>query len=159
MQRYQTTTWARIRADKKDMDRPFAKHLREISRERQIAFVRLMNATGGNPTGFECRSKNQHQWAFVIEDVAGESPYRIQTFDRDGFIGHSCHRTFQDAVEDMLGRGYTVMDQGALDRCAGTLRWSLGVKRMEIRQLFDQGVIDFREMLDRMQPFAYIEAA
>ncbi len=159
MQRYRTKFWASLREETRILDKGFARHLRAIARRSQIAFVQLMQAVGGEIVGVECKKEDQDQWAFILPDVAGDEPWRIQHFDLDGFSGHQCYSTLEAATEELVRSGYHRPDAGALDRCATQLRWKLGVKRLEIRTLFDRGLIDFKEMIDRMQPFRIPSAA
>ena len=155
MLRYRTKYWKSLREDMRTLDPGFARHLRDIARPSQIAYVQLMQAVGGEIVGVECKKKTQDQWAFILPDVSGDQPWRIQHFDLDGFSGHNCYATLEDATAELVRAGYQTPDAGALDRSASSLRWKLGVKRLEIRTLFDRGLIDFREMIDRMQPFQY----
>lgn len=148
--RYRTSHWDTLSKETRDLDPEFAKHLRELARPRQIAFQRLMAAYAGNPAGVECKSESREAWAFMLEDVSGEYPWRIQYFDADGFSGHTCYHSLQQAAETLIGDGYRAPDPGALDRVSGTLRWAIGHKKMEVRQLFNQGKLDWRTLLDRM---------
>jgi len=154
MKRYSTSHWQRLTKDRRDLDPGFARHLRDMARPRQIAFQRLMSMCDGNPVGIECKRESRDAWAFVLPDVAGESPFRVQNFDADGFSGHSCYDSLLEAVEALIGDGYRVPDPGALDRCSSTLRWAIGVKHSEIRLLFSQGKVSWTEMLDRMHAVA-----
>lgn len=70
----------------------------------------------GHPVGIECRMKDRESWAFVLTDASGARPWRIQQFDMDGFVGHLCFDSLEEAVEDMLHMEYRVTDPGALDR-------------------------------------------
>lgn len=141
--------WKRVAARSTHLDPKFAKHLRQIIRPKQIAYTRLMRVTEGNPVGIECKSSNRDAWAFIVPEVSdGSYAYRVQSFDLDGFCGHFCHATFEDAISDLL-QNYREIDSGALDRISLTERWKIGVKRSEFRLLFDQGVIDFRQYLEK----------
>ena len=155
MKRYCTKYWKSLREDMRDLDEDFARHLREIARPSQIAFVQLMQAVGGEIAGIECKKKTQDQWAFILPDVSGDQLWRIQYFDLDGFSGHQCYATLELATEELIRSGYYIPDAGALDRAASHFRWTLGVKRLEIRTLFDRGLIDFREMCEKMLPFRF----
>lgn len=151
MKRYRTAHWRRLREDVRDRAPGFAKHLRDIARPHQIAFQQVMASCGGNPAGVECKHVSGKGWAFILPDAHGQSSWRIQHFDADGFIGHTGHKSLVEATEAMIAEGYRVIDPGALDRSAATLRWAIGVKREELRLLFNQGKIEWKEMLDRMQ--------
>lgn len=146
VQRYRTTQWQRIRDEKRTMNPCFSKHLREIGRRRQIAFQRLMASTEGNPVWVEFKKVDQGQWAFILPDLEGTYAFRVQSFDQDGFIGHTCYRSLQEAAEELVASGYCVMDRGALSRESHTVRWAIGVKRQELRLLFSRGKIGWQEM-------------
>lgn len=151
MKRYRTRYWQNLVEDAQILDPDFARHLRECARPMQIAYQRLMSMSDGNPVGIECRSEAREAWGFILPDVAGDAAFRVQNFDADGFYGHNCYHSLQDAVEALIGDGYRIPDPGALDRCSATLRWTIGVRRLEFRLLFDQGKLSFTEMLESMQ--------
>ncbi|BFG80864.1 hypothetical protein PTKU46_88980 [Paraburkholderia terrae] len=149
--RYRSRAWEHVRASSnRDIHDDFARHLRELVRPLQIAYQRLMSAYGGQPAGVECRLTNRDAWAFVLPDASDEMAWRIQQFDQDGFIGHLCFDTLEEAVEDMLRMGYTVPDAGALDRIGSTDRWAIGVQRAAIMQKHQQGLISYRQMVDEL---------
>ena len=151
MKSYRLRAWQRLREDTRDLDPGFQKHLRECVRRKQIAFQRMMAATNGNPVGVEFRRESSESWGFVLPDVAGDAPWRVQAFDADGFVGHNCYASFEDATEALINDGYRVIDAGALDRCSRTLRWALGVKCSELRLLFNLGKLTWTEMIERSQ--------
>lgn len=152
MQRFQTSHWQNVRArDFVTVQPDFAKYLREISRPAQIAFQKLMSSYDGNPVGVECKSETRSAWAFVMPNIAGDTDWKIQYFDEDGFSGHSCYATIAQAVEEMIVEGYVEINAGILEKIALTDRWALGVKRLALRDLLNKGVITYREMLAGFQ--------
>lgn len=152
MKRYRTSHWQRIREESHELDTDFAKHVRKFARAQQIAFQQLMSMCEGHPVGIECKkSESRENWAFILPDMSSDSPWRIQHFDADGFSGHNCYDSLQQAAETLIGEGYRVPDPGALDRCSTALRWAIGVKRSDVRLLFNQGRIGWAEMLERMR--------
>ena len=149
--RYRSRAWEHVRASSnRDIHDDFARHLRELVRPLQIAYQRLMSAYGGQPAGVECRLTDRDSWAFVLPDASDAEAWRIQQFDQDGFVGHLCFDTLEEAVEDMLRMGYCVPDAGALDRIGSTARWSIGVQRAAIIQKHQQGLISYRQMVDEL---------
>lgn len=149
---YTSSSWARvIKPSFNEVMHPgFAKHLREIARPVQIAYQILMTLGNGNPIGIEVKMNDRDSWAFVLPEVSdSEFTHRIQYFDQDGFSGHFCYKSLQNAVEALVKEKYRVIDVGALDRCSVTERWALGVKRSEIRTLFNCGKISMEEMFER----------
>lgn len=150
-QRYRTRAWELARSERTGSLADFARHLREVARPTQIAYQRLMLACGGQPAGVECRMEGREAWAFVLPNVHGDEPWRVQYFDLDGFSGHTCHKTLEGAVEDMLNMGYRIVDAGALDRVALTVRWTFGVRRAAVMQKHQEGLISFKEMNDELR--------
>ena len=151
IRRYRSRSWEQVRANSgRDIPDEFARHLREVVRPLQIAYQRLMSAYDGHPAGVECRLTNRDSWAFVLPDTSAAKAWRIQQFDQDGFVGHLCFDTFEEAVEDMLRMGYCVPDAGALDRIGSTDRWAIGVQRAAIMQKHQQGLISYRQMVDEL---------
>lgn len=134
----------------------FSRHLRAIARPLQIAYQQIMAQGNGNPVGIECRSASRDAWAFVLPEVAqrDEYAYRVQYFDRDGFSGHFCYATLKCAVSGLIADGYRIIDCGALDKCASTERWAMGVKRNDIRTLFNRGLIGWNEMFEQFESTA-----
>jgi len=145
-QRYPTTHWQQVRSCAGESETDFARHLREIARPTQIVFQKLMAMANGNRVGIECKSNSREAWAFVMPNLAGETDWKVQYFDRDGFSGHVCHATIVKAAEAMISEGYVDIDAGALETIAATDRWALGVKRLMLRDRFNQGLITWREL-------------
>lgn len=149
--RYRTRAWEHVLRDREHaIPDDFARFLRKEARPLQIAYQRLMSQYGGQPIGIECRSTNRESWAFVLPDMSGDKPWRIQQFDVDSFVGHLCFSSIEEAVEDMLRMGYLIVDSGALDRVAATDRWALGVRRAAIMQRHQEGLISYAQMVEEM---------
>ncbi|MFC6281181.1 hypothetical protein [Polaromonas aquatica] len=147
--RYQTQQWMRIHSG--SLEEGFKQHLIEQEAPQQKAFSDLMERYAGNPVGIECRSASRMAWAFVCPNVQTEyskMPWRIQSFDENGMVGHECYKTFLDAVESMVGN-YPVQDAGALDRVAATPAWTIGLRVQEVRDLLNRGLIGFAEFTNR----------
>lgn len=152
--RYRTRQWEHARAVLLELTdyrtSEFAKHVREGARATQIAYQKLMSRYDGNPLGVECRMKDRDSWAFVLPNVSGDKPLRIQQFDLNGFIGHLCFDTIAEAVEEMLRMGYRTLDSGALDRIAATDQWALGIRRAAIMQRHQEGLISYAQMVEHL---------
>ncbi|MEM5371885.1 hypothetical protein V4C53_38510 [Paraburkholderia azotifigens] len=153
--RYRSRSWENVRrACMKGLPADFARHLREVARPLQIAYHRLMSTFDGHPAGIECRIADRDSWAFVLPDSSGVKAWRIQQFDQDGFVGHLCFDSIEEAVEDMLRMGYCVTDPGALDRVGSTNRWAVGVRRAAIMQKHQEGLISYRQMVEELSAFS-----
>ena len=147
--RYVSASWARVsKASCRGLLEDFSRHLREVARPLQIAYQQLMAAFDGKPIGVECRMKDRQSWAFVLPHASGERAWRIQQFDMDGFVGHLCFDSLEEAVEEMLRMGYCMADRGALDRIASTGRWTRGVRRSAVMQRHQEGLITYRQMIE-----------
>jgi hypothetical protein len=154
MTTYISESWRRVMSKDAEfrLQHPeFAVLLRAAARPIQIAYQKLMSFSNGNPVGIECTSRNRDSWAFILPEVSQSSEYqfRIQSFDQDGFLGHFCYASLEAAINALLSDGYRIIDAGALDRLASTQRWSQGVKRQEIRTIFNSGLISMTEMAKR----------
>jgi hypothetical protein len=150
VKRYRSASWERVCAASTRVPANFGRHLRDIARPLQIAYQRLMALYDGHPAGIECRMKDRESWAFVLPDASGSKAWRIQQFDQDGFMGHLCFDSLNEAVEDMLRMGYCVTDPGALDRTGSTTRWARGVRRAALMQKHQEGLITYRQMVEEM---------
>lgn len=150
VQRYRSISWERVRSSTSRLSPDFARHLRDISRPLQIAYQRLMAAYAGQPVGVECRMEDRDSWAFVLPETSDARPWRIQQFDQDGFVGHLCFGSLEEAVEEMLRMGYRVVESGALDRIASTARWARGVRRAALMQKHQEGLISYRQMVEEL---------
>ena len=127
---HMTKAW--MHAKDRSIDPEFGRYLRELVRPVQIAYVQMMEAHQGNPTGVEYRHhKDDERWAFVLED-ASEAGFRIQFFDTFGVSGHQHYATLDEAVQEMLSQGFMIEDQGALDRMSQTPRWAEGISWLDL---------------------------
>jgi hypothetical protein len=151
--RYRSSSWEHVCAASNGIPADFARLLRDEARPLQIAYQRLMSSYDGHPAGIECRLKGRESWAFALPDVSGAKSWRVQQFDRDGFIGHLCF-DLNAAVEDMLRMGYLVTDPGALDRVGSTARWARGIRRAAIMQKHQEGLIKYRQMVEEISAIA-----
>ena len=152
--RYRSSAWESVRGSSDSRSDDFARHLREIVRPLQIAYQRLMAAYDGHPVGIECRMDARESWAFALPDASGVKSWRVQQFDLEGFVGHLCFDSLNEAVEDMLRMGYCVTDPGALDRIGLTARWARGVRRAGIMQKHQEGLITYCQMIDEISSLA-----
>lgn len=151
MQRYRCSYWERVRsATERGKSDDFARHIREKARPTQIAYQRLMAAYNGNPVGIECKKSGARLWAFVLPDVSGNYPWRIQMFDPSGFGSHLCYGTFKESVEAMISMGFREIDAGALDRVASTPEWALGVRQRAIVKRHQEGIISYSQMFEEL---------
>lgn len=150
---YMTSHWAHLMATRHERDPALAAYLRRLERPNQIAFHRLMAAYGGHPVGVECVDNEGTRWAFAVPNVQTRyraAPWRVQTFDVHGFIGHETHTSFTEAIESLV-RSYPVIDAGALERCVSTKEWDVGQALQEWRDRHLRGDITFEQMLSGLR--------
>lgn len=118
VKRFMMPFWARIKdRENAPSDPGFARHLRDLARGDQIAYVRLMREFDGDPVGIECRHRERAAWAFVLPNVSSDEAWRTQYFDADGFSRHACFNTVLEAVQAMVTEGYATADKGAWTAC------------------------------------------
>lgn len=154
LKRYRTSQWERVRRAHLRSSSAFAAELRKQERPRQVAFQRLMAAYDGEPVGIECRADGREAWAFVMRDMSGGKPWRMQCFSADGFSGHYCYSTLGEAVERMIAAGYRTPEPGILDRLAATEDWSIGMTYALILQRRHEGQITDETMHAELVQFA-----
>jgi hypothetical protein len=152
--RYRSASWDHVCAESGGIPADFARLLRDEARPLQIAYQRLMSSYDGDPAGIECRLKERESWAFALPEASGAKPWRVQQFDQDGFIGHQCFDSLNEAVEEMLRMGYLVTDPGALDRIGSTARWARGIRRAAIMQKHQEGLIKYCQMVEEISALA-----
>lgn len=157
--RFQTSHWAQITAEGRTLDADFKAHLVQVALPHQAAFSRLMEAYNGEPVGIECRHESREVWAFTSPSVitpTSKQEWRVQTFDVNGFIGHECYNTMIEAVEAMT-RDYPQADPGALDRCATTKKWAIGLETQKLRDQFSRGEFSYAELVKRVQEVGHTQ--
>ncbi len=112
--------------------------IRSLQRPNQIAFVQIMVRHDGNPSGIEFRHHSDaERWSFVLPD-ASTAGYRAQFFDTHGFSGHTHFETVEQAVDEMVQRGFRIEDVGALDRVSQNPPWAQGMAWLERLTMLNQ---------------------
>ena len=82
-------------------------------RNRRIAEQR--EALGDVSNGVILKMDGRDSWAIVMPDVEGGGKWRMQMFDRRGFVGHRTRNSRDAALDEALQDKYTTRDDGALD--------------------------------------------
>jgi hypothetical protein len=159
--RYMTKSWAACKvkepgASIEIMQRD--KCLRAMVRKTQILFCKVMTQFNGNPVGVEFRRKSTDSWGFIVENMDGGGVWRIQYFDRDGFIGHGYRDSVACCMEELITDGYRRLDENALDKISQTSRWQKGLVRSAIKQKLDVGLISFMEMCTQLKALEEIQS-
>ncbi len=156
---YQTRQWRHLQNTSNSKEPSYQQYLVEQEAQKQKAFCELMAKYDGKPVGIECRSAERKAWAFVCQNLTANEPqlkWRIQYFDENGLAGHECHKTFIDAVEELVA-AYPIQDAGALDREADTEAWSRGLRMQELRDLLNRGLICFADFSSRCAAIANVQ--
>lgn len=149
---YMTRHWQRINDESRKMDEGFRKFLIEKALPHQRAFNAVMMACFGDVAGVEFKAQNREVWGVICPNVPtkeSKEPWRIQSFDAHGMIGHMCYDQLIDAIED-LARHYPVYDRGALDRVAATELWAAGLERQQLRDRYAMGQITYQQLVDKI---------
>lgn len=148
---YMTSAWQHAKCRSLDNLHPgFARYMRDIVRQDQIAFSQIMRKHNGHLSGIEFRHVSEERWAFILPNVSGNDEWRIQYFDRDSFTSHACYASMQAAAEELVRDSYTEEDIGALDRIAATDRWRIGSQRLAILQQHNAGKIPWKDAVEQM---------
>ncbi|MFD2274283.1 hypothetical protein ACFS07_33350 [Undibacterium arcticum] len=124
---------------------PFVQHLYQIASKFNRPYNVVMTRNAGDPSGVEYHNRAATLWAFVLPDASEPGKYRLQTFDEDGFTGHSSYSSLIDAVEALIKNGYVCEDRGALDRMSTTARWAAGTEILDLLRRLNGKEISFQE--------------
>lgn len=95
--------------------------------------------------GLTLKHQDRDAWGVLTEDASEPGRFRWTQFQRDGFTGHCTHDTPELCLGDMLDDGYTVLDQGALDRLCVTREWQRGSQITAIIQACNAGHMSWEE--------------
>jgi len=115
--------------------------IRKLVQLRRMRVQDLLQDLGEMPAGKILKRPSQHRdaWAIVLPDVDGG--WRIQRFDRDGFVGHMTYDRLDLAVAGAIGEGFVERDDGALDALEHTQEFKRGnflasvVQQLNARQI------------------------
>jgi len=115
------------------------------------------------------RNEKGDRWYAILGNASdeGNSPYRIQHFDANGFSGHMVYASKDEAIKEAARDGYYRRDDGALDRMQNTPAFQRGLEAAEIirranaRELtWEEANAEFAKIEERYKPLleAYTKA-
>ena len=93
------------------------------------------------------------RWLMLLPDVSGGDHWRTQSFDRNGFSGHSVFASKNDAVREAASMNFTVRDDAALDRIQDSCDFQTGLFATEQIVRLNTGQIGFEEYLRSVSNF------
>ena len=93
------------------------------------------------------------RWQMILADVSGGTVWRTQTFDLNGFSGHSLFKDKAEAINDAAQSRYTLRDDGALDRIQDTPEFQIGLYAAEQIRLVNMRQLAFAEYDKRMEAY------
>ena len=97
------------------------------------------------------RHETIEQWVAILRNCNGPlGSWRIQRFDRDGFIGHQCYASKELAVANAARERFTQHDDGALDRLERTAAFRLGNAISDERDRLNASQLSFTAFLARV---------
>jgi hypothetical protein len=93
------------------------------------------------------RHETLPQWIAILRECSDNKKWRIQRFDKDGFIGHEVYKDKDEAIKNAARERYTIRDDAALDRMAATPMFCLGNEISSLRDKLNAGVMKWSEYL------------
>lgn len=128
----------------------------EAARKRKQAAKQLLMRTIGDPAEpkhveWRHAAPNRELWSFITPEVSEHGGWRINTFDANGFIGHASFSSFDQCLDEMVFRGFTEPDPGALDRLSSTQDWAIGTAISDAIQRANQGQISQDQALEEIR--------
>lgn len=97
----------------------------------QRGFIHLND---GKIIGIEAAAHaGRPRWAAILPETGGKL-VRIQYWDENGLLGHTCFNNEQEALEAFVSMGYLHFDKGSFSRMAQTQSFIDGMARTEESQ-------------------------
>lgn len=122
-----------------------ADELMGMIQEKIISLELLTKLYAEHGLGLTVKHRSREAWCVLTGDASEPGRYRWTQFQRDGFTGHCTHDTPELCLGDMMDDGYTVLDQGALERLCGTPEWQRGTEITAIIQACNAGLMSWEE--------------
>lgn len=113
----------------------------QLSTEKAI----VLKAFETHGDGLNLRARKDDRWVMILPDVQNIGGYRLQYFDCDGFIAHSCFNSSETALNEAFVEGYINPDPGRLDILAQTDRWKFGMEKNAIIQKLNSNLITWKQ--------------
>lgn len=94
----------------------------------------LLYRNDGKIIGIEAAAHaGRPRWAAILPETGGKL-VRIQYWDDNGLMGHTCFNNEQEALEAFVSMGYLHFDKGSFSRMAKTQAFIDGMNRTEDAQ-------------------------
>lgn len=132
-------------ADAPDLKKPkgrSAQTFDQIIAQGRLAKKRAIQAIGDVGECAIVRNiDGTHRWKMILPDASEPGHWRTQAFDEKGFFGHATFASKELAIEEAAVSGYSVRDDGALDRIQDTPAFQRGIFVSDlIRQVNSQQI-------------------
>lgn len=91
------------------------------------------------------------QWVAILRNCNGvDGQWRLQRFDKDGFVGHQVYASKEDAIRNAARERFTLHDDTALDRMERTVAFRLGNAISDERDKLNASRMSFNAFLARV---------
>lgn len=127
--------------------------LNEINRDYRKRLAGYIDMIGAIELAAIVKMTDQNRWMMILPDVSGGDFWRTQSFDLDGFSGHSVHNSKDEAIKNAAAMHYIIRDDKALDRIQDTPEFLYGGFRIEQIGLLNDRQIDFKEFNSRIEKY------
>lgn len=130
----------------------FAAHLAQL-REAQDRAVKAIGDVGD--AAVVRHQGGAPRWMLILPDVSDPTGHgwRLQRFDLDGFSGHECYRSKDEALGAAASQDFTVRDDDALDRLQGTSRFQRGLFAADLLMQVNMGSITLAQADIRLSEY------
>jgi hypothetical protein len=156
--RYKTKDIQRVLDKGLDPTDGFDMHILSLSLKSARAYDAIMRDNGGDPSGIEYRKPPEPKYpniptkyAVVLPNASKAGEWRISYFDARGFSHHDVAPSVAEATATMAQDGFTIKDEGALDRLAATREWALGTDYAALIDQYNRKLITSDEFAARQK--------
>ncbi|MEJ8837644.1 GNAT family N-acetyltransferase [Ramlibacter sp. AN1133] len=133
--------------------------LKELMRLRVQAHHQAMAEIGDHERGVVLRRPNASRWVLVLPDASKPGNWRVQHFNLDGLDSHVSVASREQAYQTALHAGFTLRDDGALDRIQDTTRFQRGLLQADLQGQRNRGEISLLEFRQQLADFDRLEVA
>lgn len=96
-------------------------------------------------TPVKIKKSEKPSWMMILPDASEPGRWRTQSFDEQGFSGHSTFDTFELAIDDAAKNNFTTRDDGALDRIQESPVFQRGIFSTDLVARVNAGKINLTE--------------
>lgn len=105
------------------------------------------------------KSTGRDAWQMILRDASSPGKWRVQSFDSRGFFGHMTFDSKEAAIESAAVSGFTLRDDGALDRLFDTAQFQRGLFSADLIRKINIGELTFEQANALLAQYDEIQSA